>query len=696
MLRSSMSGKVSVRWLWCVAFLALASLLVGCKERPPKVPGETDILVASVAIEPVDPQAPLVVEHGEIFERLGERPGSLIAPDRAWSPFKEAEDRRRIEAFWQQRGYFDVVVSPAVTVFESADGSTSAEPPKDASAKAKVVFKVQENTRYRIKTVGMQQEPPEEREALLGFLRHEGGATDVDLEESRKARIDMQEYLRRRGFGHANVYHRAYLDKDARTIDLYYFVDAGPQTTIGTITVQGNVKVPAADVITRSGLKSGDPYSETLRESVVRDLLDTGAFAGAFVRVDSDIKFIAPGTVPDSGGELRDEQIDAEGNLVPRKLPTEINITLHVVEAPSQSFKLRAGFEIDPARADTFVATTLWLRNLFGPMHHLVMEGRAGFGWLFGSPLRERVGPYGEATLRTVHPGVLGRTGDLRTTLRYEGSLYPAAFNHRATTGIGARTTFDKGLYLDVDLLAFLEYAEDFGPFTDEEQEQHALPDEESDLAVGPEVDLSFILDRRDDPIEPMSGGYAAIFARVNPLDLGEAPANRPFVNVAPDLRAFIPLTKSLTVAVRGAGEWSLLAEGAGPPLSARLFGGGNYGFRGFGRQQFSPTLARCLGEFCATYEVGGRSLVESALELRFLPPQKQIGGIVFADFGGVSSDLNPFAEGPSLAAGIGVRLRLWYLPAAVDVAYRILHEGDIQGLETEPLRVFFRIGEAF
>lgn len=666
-------------WAFVVAILML--LAAGCKERPPQVPGETNVLVRKVTIEPVDPSAPLVVAHDELFERLGERPGSLTNPDRAWSPFKEAEDRRRIEAYWQQRGYFDVEVSPASTSFDPEDG------------KASVTFRVKENARYGLGQVVVRFAPDEEAEALNGFLRHKTGGSEVDLEESRKARIDMQEYLRRRGYGHANVYHRVYLDKQARKLDLHYFVDAGPKTVIGNIVVQGNYKIPAADVIARSGLVSGAPYSEELRDSVVRDLLDTGAYAAAFVRVDSDIKFIPPGTAPDSGGELRDEQVDAEGNLVPRKLPSTINITLHVVESPSQTIKLRAGFEIDPARADTFLAGTLWLRNLFGPAHHLVFEGRAGFGWLFGSPLEERVGPYGEATLRSVHPGVLGRLGDLRTTLRYQGTLFPGAFLHRGSTGVGARTTFDKGIFLDVDVLAFVELSESFGPFSATERRELALP--ENELTVSPELDIAFILDRRDDPIEPMKGGFAALFLRANPVSAA-APADHPFVNVAPDLRGFIPLTRALSVAVRGSAEWSLLAEGDGIPLGARLFGGGNYGFRGFGRQRLSPVVTRCIETFCGSYEVGGRSLLESALEVRFLPPQKQIGAIVFADLGGASGNLNPFDAGPSLAAGVGARLRIWYLPAAVDVSYRLLHQGDLQGLDAEPFHVFFRIGEAF
>jgi hypothetical protein len=42
------------------------------------------------------------------------------------------------------------------------------------------------------------------------------------------------------------------------------------------------------------------------------------------------------------------------------------------------------------------------------------------------------------------------------------------------------------------------------------------------------------------------------------------------------------------------------------------------------------------------------------------------------------------------------VRLRLWYIPANVDVAYAVVREGQIQGIDDDPIQVFFRIGEAF
>lgn len=674
-----------LRWFVAIVATLLLAGTLGCKQRPEKVPGETDVEVKQVLIVAKGADT-LELPHAVLFERLGQRPGSLILLARTWSPFREAEDRRRVEAFWQQHGYFEVEVRGPSVDFDKQDGA------------ATIKYEVVENERYSVGTVRMEHAPAEEKAPLEALLAIPQGETDIDLERFRKVRVEMQEHLRRRGYGHANVYSRSYVDKEKRLLHVYMFVDAGPKTKIASVKIDGNVKVPAADIERRSGLQIGAPYSEDLRDRVVRDLLDTGAFAAAYVRVDTDTKFIVPGTAPDTGGELRDEQIDADGNLVPRKLPEGVNVIVHVVEAPSQSVRLRAGFEVDPARADTAIAGDVQLRNLFGPTHHLVLEGRIGYGWIFDQGSDERPGLYGEALIRTVHPGVLGRTGDVRTTARYVGTLFPSAFLHRWTTGVGARTTFLKGLFLDVDLLAFVEKTEGFGPFFDDERERHAL--QSRDVAAGPEIDSSFVWDGRDDPVEPMRGGFVSISSRINPLDL-DGIADYPFINVAPEGRVFIPLGPSLSIGLRAYGEWSLLATGDGVPLGERLFGGGNYGFRGHGAQRLSPVVLRCFQDFCKEVPVGGRSLVESSIELRFLPPQKPYGAVVFGDLGGASGDLNPFAGAPqgtgvSLAAGVGARLRLWYLPAAIDLAYRILSDAQVQAINDAPFHVFFRIGEAF
>jgi len=123
------------------------------------------------------------------------------------------------------------------------------------------------------------------------------------------------------------------------------------------------------------------------------------------------------------------------GNLVPRDLPEEIDVKIHVVEAPSQQLRVRAGAEFDPTRIDTALSSRLWLRNLFGPWHHLVLEGRIGYGWLWRDTTDDPTGLYGEALACYVKPMVLARLLDSRVTVRFRDELYPGYHLRELTAG---------------------------------------------------------------------------------------------------------------------------------------------------------------------------------------------------------------------------------------------------------------------
>jgi outer membrane translocation and assembly module TamA len=162
-----------------------------------------------------------------------------------------------------------------------------------------------------------------------------------------------------------------------------------------------------------------------------------------------------------------------------------------------------------------------------------------------------------------------------------------------------------------------------------------------------------------------------------------------------------VRIAKPLSIGARAQAGWVSLNDEAGVPLGPRLFGGGAWGMRGFARHFLSPTAVSCIPTAAGTPEcrdvpVGGRSLFEGGLDLRFLPPLAPYGAVAFADVGGAGLGPNPFESGVSLAAGLGARLRFWYLPAALDVAYRILRDSELQAPADEPFLVFFRLGEAF
>ncbi len=124
------------------------------------------------------------------------------------------------------------------------------------------------------------------------------------------------------------------------------------------------------------------------------------------------------------------------------------------------------------------------------------------------------------------------------------------------------------------------------------------------------------------------------------------------------------------------------------------MFGGGAFGLRGFPRQQLSPSAA-CVG--CDSEPVGGLSLWEGGAEVRYLPYRLPFGLAFFADVGGAGEQFNPLADGLSMALGLGLRLRLWHLPVAIDLGYRLLDGGEVQpGDVLETYQLFFRLGEAF
>ena len=94
---------------------------------------------------------------------------------------------------------------------------------------------------------------------------------------------------------------------------------------------------------------------------------------------------------------------------------------------------------------------------------------------------------------------------------------------------------------------------------------------------------------------------------------------------------------------------------------------------------------------------IGGLSLTENSLELRFLPFRKTIGFVAFGDVGASGSEADPFADGTSVAVGFGPRLRLWYFPIAIDASFRLVDHDELgSAKDLDSYLVFLRIGESF
>lgn len=665
------------RALALCALVGMLAPLGACHhERPERLPGETDVTVSKVTLAGKG-GAPLALAHGELFMLLGLRPGSLIITHRHFNEFRLAEDRRRIASWWQSYGYFDVEVAEPKLEWAPDEKSVA------------VTWSISEGVPYTVASVEVRHAPEGQRRALEALIPFRVGDR-IDLEKFRMGRHEMAWHLQRLGRGHAGVFSRAYVDREKKLVHWVYFVDQGPETRIGKVTVEGNVKIPLEKILWRADVRPDDPYSLELKESIERDLLDTGSFASVVVKpTNAEVERVLPGERPDPGGILAPEQVDEQGNLVPRKLGDSIDFRLVVVEAPSRQLSLRAGAEADPTRADVYAGGSLWFRNLFGSYQHLVLEGRAGYGVLLNGDDDESSGAYGEVLVRSVHGGLFARMVDGRLSARFRDRLYPGFRTRELAGGPGVHTRFGKDVFFDFDALYRFEKDIGFGPFTPATREARDLPDD--DVARGGALELSLIWDARNDRVEPTRGHFLGL---TSAYSFGDSRS----LLLEPDARVFVPLGENASLALRSTFGFVTLAGDTGVPPGARLFGGGAWGMRGFGRDRLSPAaLCDPAANECDDELTGALSLMESQLELRFLPFRKTFGFAGFVDAGAAGPDLDPFEDGTSLAAGLGPRLRLWYVPIALDFSYRFMHASELEnGKPFDPYFVFVRIGEAF
>ena len=636
------------------------------------VPGQTEISVQGVSIQARTGEL-LEIDYKPLYEYLGLRKKDPVRPERGFNEYRLAEDRRRIEAYLHEHGRFDAQVDEPELHYAADRSSVS------------VTWRVHEGVAYKIASVELIGAPAE-HEGMLRSLIPFGPGSQIELETYRPLRRTMAEALQEHGYGHARGYSRTFVDKESKTVAWFYYIDAGPRTKIGSIAVEGNAKVPADIILARAGLSVDREYSLAEKRRAEMALLDTGAFASAIVLSDADIQS-GPPEHPDTGGILAPEQVDAEGKIVPRKLDSSLAVRVIVVEAPGRQLRAEVGIEADPTRIDSYAGARVLFRNLFAPQHHLTVEGHVGYGVLIDKD-QTADGVYGSALVQYNKPGWIHRALDLRMTGRWRDVLYPDAMLREVVAGPGLRTTLAKNVFVDVD--AYYRFGRQLDMPAGDAMAIDALALPASNDSQGAALEASIIADRRNDRVEATDGWLLALRGSYSP---GGALGDHRWLQLVGDARAFRPLNRKWSIGVRGSAGIVPMVGSSGLPLGPRLFGGGSHGMRGFGRDQLAPTVTDPMtGE---TSVVGGRSLVESSVELRLLPFRKLYGAALFVDAGAAGAGVNAFENGISVATGIGARIRTWYLPVGFDVSYRVVEDNEVGG-ELDRLLVFFRIGEAF
>ena len=192
-------------------------------------------------------------------------------------------------------------------------------------------------------------------------------------------------------------------------------------------------------------------------------------------------------------------------------------------------------------------------------------------------------------------------------------------------------------------------------------------------------VSFGWILDRRDDPVEPHKGIY-------NTVDLGLAEgafgSQRNFVRFLVRNATYHPIGKKLVLArSTEVGDIHAFHYAGNPldaiPLAERFFGGGGSSHRGFPENQAGPRDAT------TGFPLGGTALLFNQTELRFPLIGDNVGGVIFHDMGNIYSSLSNFSlrqrqrdqqdfDYMEHAVGFGIRYKTPVGPLRVDLAYSI------------------------
>lgn len=713
---------------WLVTLLLLMGVLSACRPSPTDVPGATPYRIVEVTFSGV--QAVDVRDLEAVLATRRDRYNPFEAR-RTWNRFALQQDLQRIVTFYQTRGYFDARVTDWEVTFDEDRERARVRFEIDEGAPTYLV-NVQFNTRQ------LRQIDPR---TLTGGLPLRRG-TIFNVNDAEAARQEMRRRMQESSYAYARVDMRVYVDRAARTAELFYFFEPGPASLFGEIQVRGNRRIPDDTIRSRVRIRQGNVYRQSLLRVAQLELYDMNVFS--LVTVEStaeDREFEAMEHVGERpawawadrsdlfrrevldahrsqvspGHELAFEWVDsafAGGGLIAQAdgggplFDPNVPIRITVMELPSANYRIGGGLGIESGRTESFARANAVWRNVLSPLNRVEADGRLGHAWLPNLLQADTRGIVGSAQLGYSRPGAFFRLADFSTRLRYEEDIEPGYryASPRARLGLSRRLTRDLTLSVGYNVDLFFIRDDDLrGAASDS-----ILPREFA-LAY---FDTMLQYDRRDNPLSARRGYYGEMLVEVGETFLL---GQYHFLKLQPEFRHFQPMGRRLVLASR-ARAGTIFSFGDERVIrTQRFFVGGADSVRGFRRRQISPyefalpdgSLSddpACLvvdrsDDRCRRVPVGGFSLLVLNVEPRYVIGRDWLVGAVFVDAGYVGDDelswrFQPGADGLHVGTGAGLRLITPIGPIRTDLAWRLTDAPEYAGLGR--FGFYLSIGEAF
>ncbi len=452
-----------------------------------------------------------------------------------------------------------------------------------------------------------------------------------------RAEHDLLDELNLKGYPYAEMKGRTLrLDSGKKVLNVEVTVDPGPKVSLGGLEANGNEFVESDFIALHVPWKSGAPYDPRVLEKLRKELSSLEVFSSVKVRIEE---------------KMEDEVIE-DGE--PR------DVLLDVKERKRRYF----GFGTDYSTTEGAGVNAFWgHRNLFGRAERLKISARVGR--LIENDL-DRVDTTLKAAFRKPH----FLLKDL--SLLVEAGLieeHPEAFDRKAVvTGLGLERKMSRTLALGAGVSS--EYSEIIDNTGDQEEF----------FLVG--LPLNLRHDTTDNLLDPHRGLRNEITLTPYLPLIGESDI---FTSAKWVSRAYYEVLEDGAFVIAGRLALGSLFGDETPhiPSNKRFFAGGGGSVRGYDYQNVGPRDAN-------RDPIGGRSLVEVGLELRFR--YKNFGIVPFIDGGNVfDSELPRFDEDYQWGAGLGLRYHTGFGPIRADFAVPLnRREGD------DAFAFYISIGQSF
>lgn len=669
------------------------------------------------------------VDDEEIEDRIASRETpkflglvrGIIYEYEVFNRFVLERDLQRVERFYRTRGYYQARAR-AAHVFPAG------------KAKVRVEIVVEEGEPVLLRRVdlhGVEHLSPElqkkAKAAVTGEMPLGEPLEEEKLDTAAKA---LARLLGDNGYASAVVRKSADVTLPQNVAAVGFWVEAGQASELGEVTLQGLADLPEDKVRRALDLKPGTAYSQSELDEAKRALLDLGVFSS--VEIEPQVDAAQPGP----SGKPR------------------IPIVVKLEKAKLRSVHLGGGVQIDSIKTDAHVTAGWEDQSFLGGMRKLMFEVTPGVVLYptrfpsFEAP--QRLLPEGRFRTEFRQPGFI--TGRTNLVLKGQVAAYPLLqpgdrsdeapivgyFDNRVSAGL-ERTYYKLYTYVSQNVQLNVPFYYKGGPDPDLKPVWVSYPA------------LASALDLRDDAIHPHRGVFLG-----NELEVAGLGGQARDVKIQPEVRAYLPVTRKITLASRasigllfaqnyGGTVESNALTGAPPDGVDRaawikdiqlmflrgLFAGGSGSNRGYAPREIGPhgavpfynfgqsasQGAVSMDEnFCRNntnendravcdLPLGGFTLWELSVELR-VPLAGALSGTVFADAADVSPRKMSFRWRPHFSPGFGVRYDTPVGPIRFDLGFRIpglqappdaADEGHPRnGFFGLPMAASFGIGESY